>query len=143
MRIVEGRAAAPGAANEVVIDEPLAHASRLSVGQTLDIDSYTPDQTAKLARDEQVGKPAGPRITLRVVGISRSPSDLSLQGSVGGVLLLSRDFVSKYGRAIGNYSGPHSAVLSVRLRDHAAGVPEFLRQARQVLQNRHFDVDPA
>ena len=123
LRIVEGRAVRPGAADEVVIGEPLARASRLRVGQTLDLNSYTPAQVASLAH-ENVGKPLGPRIALRVVGISRSPSDLSLQGSAGGLLLLSKDFVDKYGHAIGNFSGPHGGVLLVRLRDHTAGVDD-------------------
>jgi putative ABC transport system permease protein len=143
LRIVEGRPVRPGASDEVVIGEPLARASGLHVGQLLDLNSYTPAQARGLARDEDVGKPLGPRLALRVVGISRSPSDLSLQGSAGGLLLLTKSFVDKYGHAIGNFSGPHGAVLLVRLRDHAAGVRGFLGEARDVLGRRHFDVDPA
>ena len=67
--------------------------------------------------------PAGPRITLRVVGISRTPTDLSLQGSVGGVLLLPRAFVVAHGEQIGDFSVRPAACSSSRLTDGGLGVP--------------------
>lgn len=142
LRIVQGRSVRPGAADEVVIGEPLARSSGLRVGQVLNLRTFTQAQIRSLIRGESP-VPAGPRVRLRVVGISRSPGDLSLQGSAGGLLLLSTDFVRKYGSRIGNFSGPHGGVLLARLTDHAAGVPRFLRQAREVLGRRSFDVDPA
>ena len=68
-----------------------------------------------------------PRVRLHVVGIDREPIDLTLQGEVGGVLLLPRAFVRAYGAQIGNYYGPHGATLLVRLDDGAAGIPQFLQ----------------
>jgi hypothetical protein len=142
LRIVEGRAAHPGAPDEVVVGEPLARASHVHLGDALDLQSFTPTQVAHFGRSD-FPVPAGPRLHLQVVGITRSPSDLSLQGSAGGLLLLSTDFVAKYGSRIGNFSGPHGAVLLARLTDHADGVPLFLQQVRHVLGHRSFDVDPA
>jgi putative ABC transport system permease protein len=66
-----------------------------------------------------------------------------LQGSAGGLLLLSKDFVEKYGSRIGNFSGPHGGVLLARLTDGSDGVPRFLKQVRDVLGRRSFTVDPA
>jgi len=142
LRIVEGRAVRPGAADEVVIGEPLARADRLHVGQVLELESFTPAQVASFERDD-FPVPAGPHVRLRVVGISRTPSDLSLQGSAGGLLLLSRDFVEKYGSRIGSFNGPNGGVLLARLRDGSDGVPRFLKQVRDVLGRRSFTVDPA
>ena len=141
-RIIEGRATRRGAAEEVVIGETFARGSGLHVGDSLPIRSYTPDQTLVITSGTEVTDPQGPRVRLRVVGISRSPSDLSLQGQVGGELFLSRAFVRKYGSSIGNYYGPHGAVLGVRLERGAAGVPHFLQQLREVVRDHSFDLDP-
>jgi hypothetical protein len=145
LRIVKGRAPKPGAADEVVVPEPLARAENLAPDATLRIRSYTPDQIELLltGTDETPPAPAGPTVPLRVVGISRAPIDLSLQGGEGGVLYLPRAFVERYGARIANFSGPNGAVLLVRLTDGDAGVARFLRQLRGVLGERRFDVDPA
>jgi FtsX-like permease family len=143
-RLVAGRLPARDATDEVVLPEPLARSARLGVGGSLKLRSYTPNQIAALATStEQTPAPAGPTLSLRIVGISRSPLDLSLQGGEGGVLYLPRAFVERYGAVIGNFSGAHGGVLLVRLTNGEAGVPRFLRQLRAVLGSRHFDVDPA
>lgn len=145
LRIVTGRPPDPGRPEEVVVGEALARTQHLAPGDRLPVASYTQAQIDRLQNDERNGAPPplGPHVVLRVVGISRSPIDLSLQGAEGGLLLLPRAFVEKYGGRIGNFSGPTGGVLLVRLRDGAAGVPRFLREARAVLGARSFDVDPA
>jgi hypothetical protein len=142
LRILDGRPVRPGATDEVVIGEPLARVNGLHVGMLLNLKSYSPAQSSGLRQRGDVGKPEGPQLRLRIVGISRSPGDLSLQGSDGGVLLLSKALVDKYGTRIGTYAGPHAGVLLVRVHDHAAGVPQFLDQVRTVLPKGSFDVDP-
>jgi hypothetical protein len=141
-RIVRGRATAPGATAEVVLPEALEHTLGLTVGDTLHLLSYTQEEADALQHGQAVATPEGPRLALRVVGVSRTPLDLSLQGAAGGVLSLPRAFVEKYGAHIANYSGPHGAVLSVRLTRGSAGVGRFLAQARQILGRGSFDVDP-
>jgi hypothetical protein len=143
LRIVEGRAARPDVPEEVVVPEPLAEASRLRPGDRLPIQSYAPDQFELADPSLPTPKPKGPALQLRVVGISRSPLDLSLQGQAGGVLLLQRSFTEKYGTRIGDFSGPKGGVLLVRLTDGQAGVHRFLDQLRRQLGDRPFDVDPA
>jgi hypothetical protein len=146
LRIVDGRAPRPDVPEEVLVPEPLARQTRLRVGDTLPVQGFTPAQVSSLASDtsdSDLPKPAGPKARLRVVGIGRLPIDLSLQGRAGGVLILQRSFVKKYGSQIGNFSGETGGVLFVRLTDGEAGVDRFLRRARRVIGARNYDVDPA
>jgi hypothetical protein len=142
LRIVAGRTPSIDAPDEVVIGEALAQKAHLGVGDIVPVKSYAPSQVAASQNGAELSPPAGPNVQLRVVGISRAPIDLGLQGSEGGVLLLSRAFVEKYGAEIGNFSGPRGGVLLVRLRDGEAGVDRFLGQLRHVLGGRPFNVDP-
>ena len=144
LRIIEGRPVRTGATDEVVVGEALAKRLGLRVGGTLPLQSFTQAQIdAVTAGGDPQPVPAGPDLHLRIVGISRTPVDLSLQGSDGGILLFSRAMVAKYGPEIGNFSGAHGAVVFGRLTDGKAGAARFLRQMRTVLGDRGFDVDPA
>src|SRR5262249_33988581 len=142
-RIVSGRDPAPGATDQVVLPEALARRLGLSVGDTLHLLSYTQEEVDAVRHGGAVDAPGGPRFALRVVGVSRMPLDLSLQGAAGGVMILPRAFSEQYGADIGNYSGPHGAVLLVRLTRGSAGVDRFPAQLRHILGRGSFDVDPA
>jgi hypothetical protein len=128
-RIVEGRDVAPGAPEEIVIGEPLARRQGLEVGDQLVLDTYTPEQIEALIGEvgSAIPEPAGPRIRMNVVGISRSPVDLSQQGEAGGILLLPRAFSEKYGDRIGSYI----EVVLIRLHDGPPAVPGFVRELRR------------
>ena len=69
---------------------------------------FTPEQVEVITSGGETGAPEGPRLRLDVVGISRTPIDLTLQGEVGGILLLPRALVRAYGADIGNYYGPQA-----------------------------------
>src|SRR5688572_13349244 len=101
-RIVAGRDVAAGAAEEIVIGEPLAQQQGLGVGDSLELVTFTPAQIQALIGEvgTPIPEPNGPRISMKVVGISRSPVDLSQQGDAGGILLLPHAFVEKYGDLI-------------------------------------------
>jgi hypothetical protein len=128
-RIVAGRDTAPGAPDEIVIGEPLARQRGIEVGDTLTITSYTQEQIEALVGPvgTPIPDPAGPRVPLKVVGISRSPVDLSQQGESGGILLFPRAFTQTYGDRVGSYI----KVLLVRLTDGSDGVPAFVRDLRR------------
>jgi hypothetical protein len=130
-RIVAGRDTAPGAAEEIVVGEPLAHQRGIEVGDSLVLVSFTPDQIQALLGEvgTPIPEPEGPRIRMKVVGISRSPVDLSQQGEAGGILLLSHAFAEKYGDRVGSYID----VVLVRLTEGSAGVPSFVRELRRTL----------
>ena len=111
------------------------------LGDTVPVQGFTQEQIGDISSDTPAASfpnPAGPKARLRVVGISRLPIDLSLQGRAGGVLILQRSFVEKYGADIGNFSGETGGVLFVRLTDGEAGVDRFLGQLRRVLGERQL-----
>ena len=140
LRVVKGRAPSPDAPDEIAVGEAFARDNHLSFGSTFVVRGFTPEQVEVITSGGEAGAPEGPRLRLNVVGISRAPIDLTLQGEVGGVLLLPRAFVRAYGAQIGNYYGPHGATLLVRLDDGAAGIPQFLHRLRKVIPQ--FDIDP-
>jgi len=141
-RIVAGRAANPNVANEIAVAEPLAQARGLHVGDTLPMQSYSPAQVDALRTGavDHFPDPGGPTVRLRVVGISRLPSDLSLSGAKGGIFLFTRAFTERYASKIGSYSGD---VLSIRLRHGVADIPRLSRRARAFFGKADtFDVQP-
>ena len=130
-RIVAGRDVVAGAAEEIVVGEPLAHQQGLGVGDSLELVTFTPEQIQALigAVGTPIPEPNGPRISMKVVGISRSPVDLSQQGDAGGILLLSHAFAEKYGSRIGNYID----VMLVRLKGGSSSVPGFVQVLRETV----------
>ena len=96
-RVIAGRAANPSAINEVTIGEALSTRLHLGIGGHIDIESYTPGQVASLVRGAtDVGRFAGPRLRLRVVGIDRRPLDLGDRAESGGLLVLTPAFDRAY-----------------------------------------------
>ncbi|RTL65689.1 MAG: ABC transporter permease [Pseudonocardiaceae bacterium] len=70
--IVDGRAPARDAPDEVILSEPLAQSSGLGIGATLTLRMLTLDQVSMF--DVGFGPPAGSTTTVRVVGIARMPA---------------------------------------------------------------------
>ncbi|ODU03183.1 MAG: hypothetical protein ABS81_15185 [Pseudonocardia sp. SCN 72-86] len=70
--VIDGRAPARDAPDEVMLSETLAQSSGLRVGATLTIGMLTLDQVSEF--DVGFGPPAGPTATVRVVGIARMPT---------------------------------------------------------------------
>ena len=88
--------------------------------------------------------PRGPKSDSRVVGITRVPSDLSIEGNAGGLLLATPAFLERYGGEIGTFA---PVVLFVRLSDPAAAprVVEFLRRhaGSDSVASGEFQVQPS
>jgi hypothetical protein len=141
-RIIRGRAPNASVPEEVALGEAFARDNHLDVGDRFPVRGFTPAQVARMTSGKDPGPVAGPLVALRVVGISRSPFDLTLQSESGGVFLLPRAFVEKYGDRFGNWYGPDGGALLVRLRDGPAGVPRFVARFRHLVNDGTFDVDP-
>ncbi len=142
-RILEGRVADPTSTTEVTINEAIARQRRLRVGDTLALSSFTPAQIDAQRDGTATGipEPGGPAVRLRVVGISRSPSDLGIDSTKGGILLLTPGFGRRYASQIGSYSGD---LLAVRLRHGAADSNRFARRATRFFGGAQaFAVQPA
>ncbi len=128
-RIIAGRAANPRSAKELVVAEPFATQHGLRVGDSYTLRSYTPAQVdaLKTGAFDSFPEPGGPTVRMRVVGISLLPSDLSLSGARGGIVVLTPAFLDRYGPRIGSYAGD---VAGVRLRNGTGDVARFIRRAR-------------
>ena len=104
-RLVRGRRADPNAANEVDIDEPLAAQLHLAVGAHIDLSSYTRAQVES-SNGGPPPHPAGPNVSLVVVGLVRRPVDIganAAQGGAVGQILLTPGFNRAYVNRIGNF----------------------------------------
>jgi ABC-type lipoprotein release transport system permease subunit len=134
-RLIAGRRADPARVHEIEISEKFASTFGLGVGDHLELGSYSPAQTEAGARGEEVGKPAGPEVRLRVVGIVRRPLDLGVAGAGGGVLIPTPAFHARYQDDIGGFV---DALLRVRARDGDAGVPDVIRAARNIFGDDLF-----
>jgi hypothetical protein len=134
-RIVAGRAANPAAVNEITIGESLAAQSHLRVGDSLAEVSYTPAQIrASFITNGNPGAPAGPRLTLRIVGITRRPLDLGDRGANGGVLVNTPAFYRAYVRRIGAYG----TVFRIRTHDGSADYPGIVAQTKRIFPKALF-----
>ena len=116
-------------AREIAVPEPLARTQDIAIGDTITLHGFAPSQIEDLLAGGEVDEPAGPEVLLRVVGITRSPSDLSIEGQTGGVLFTTRRFAREYGRRIGAFA---PVVLLVRLSDDDAA-RAFVREARELI----------
>ena len=119
-RVLAGRPANPAAVDEVAIDESVAAQIHLGVGDHLDVSSYSPKQIAVALRGGNPGGPAGPRVSLRIVGLVRRPFDLGRRGVTGGITILTPAFYHAYAGKIGSFPA-----LSVRVRTRN-GLPDIL-----------------
>ena len=97
-RLLDGRRPDQQRVHEVAVPEGLAKANGLRVGDSITMHGYTPDQVKTVIETGsfEVGHPSGPEVELRVVGITRSPADLSFEGDEGGVMFTTRAFGEKY-----------------------------------------------
>ena len=101
-RIVSGRAPDPSVVDEIALGEGIAALLHLGVGDRLDAASFTPDQIQSvLGGAPDVGLFAGPNVSLKIVGISRRPLDLSFTGAGSGLLVLTPAFEREYADRIG------------------------------------------
>jgi ABC-type antimicrobial peptide transport system permease subunit len=140
--VTAGRRAREDRAHEIAVPEALAAAQRIGVGDEITLHAFSPAQVDELARGEGVFEPTGPKIPLRVVGITRAPADLSIEGAAGGLLITTRAFVRRYGDQIASFA---PVVLRVRVAD-ASAASRFVREARDRFVQRGapgaFQVQP-
>ncbi|MFF4983600.1 hypothetical protein ACFY3O_26575 [Streptomyces sp. NPDC001046] len=88
--LLEGREPQEGSPHEVLLSEDYARASGVSAGSTVDMTLLTGQQVARFGAG--FGNPAGPRVTLHVVGIGRMP----LWGSDAGTAIATPAFAERY-----------------------------------------------
>jgi predicted lysophospholipase L1 biosynthesis ABC-type transport system permease subunit len=141
-RVLEGRRPRENRAGEISMPEVFAQAHGIRLGDTVVIRGFTPKQIDDLLHGGPVIDPASPAVHVRVVGITRAPSDLSILGTEGGLVIATRAFVREHGDEIGSFA---RYVLRVRLSDPTVA-SSFVKDARALLaprgQSGEFQVEP-
>jgi ABC-type lipoprotein release transport system permease subunit len=132
-KVIEGRRPNPDAVDEIAITPPVARNYGLSVGSTLLLRGYTPEQLQEVLTTGEAVQPAGPEVRLKVVGVEVSPNEGELVESVrsGDNLHLTPAFVRAYAGRIG--MGPS---LAVRLRHGAADQDSFKTGVERIAGGR-------
>ena len=92
--ITKGRAVDPSRTDEVVVSEKLAATIGVGLGDSVMLESMSRDWVDLAFNGGDPGPPDGPKVQVRVVGLSRTPGDF---GRLEGILLLSPAFVARYG----------------------------------------------
>jgi ABC-type lipoprotein release transport system permease subunit len=132
--IVRGRAAAPDSADEVVLNEKIAEATGLDVGDTLHLKSYSPEQIASFggreATDEEMADFGGPDVSIEVVGINRHPADLTSDDPLTYFTALPRGFYDQYSGRIGEVF--RFEMIDIGEHPSAARVGEVITAAQRV-----------
>ncbi len=119
--IVEGRAADPGRADEVVVDERALRSSNHRVGDTLELDLLTYQDF--LDFDTGFGRPHGPPVTVRIVGATRQWSE-----DTTNVVEATPAFEQRYAPKVAGPNGEQVNDVLLRLRDGRAGVAGYRRE---------------
>ena len=141
-RLLEGRFEHLDDPNEVALSEAPARLLGVGVGDTLELLTFTPEQMATLLSEENESEPdpAGPVLRLRVVGLYRSPFDLSVVGDDRAVLFLPRAVLRESRDQVGS---PPIRVVAVRLTAGEAGVSAFFREFQRAVDDSRVNLLPA
>jgi len=83
--LLQGRRANPARADEVMATPHYMSANHLRVGDELTVHLSSPAQAAA-GFDASTGRPLGPRLTVHIVGVVRSPFFMDQPGDGGGVV---------------------------------------------------------
>ena len=145
--IVRGRRWRPGRADEVMVNEREASALHLHVGSSFTLYAFLLRQAFAAGGTDLFAtmRPEGPRYSVRVVGITREPTDIAVvphSGDVSygesGTVYASPAFVSRLARALGTSANalPGSEIVRVQLRRGERDLPSFTEAADTIARNR-------
>jgi hypothetical protein len=139
--VLAGRMASPGRADEAVVTPHFLTAHHKQVGDILTLRLSTPAQAAA-AIDASQTPPAGPRVTVRIVGVIKSPFGLDNVGDSGGVIptyaLLTRYRADIMGTNTSN--SPTYINGLIRLAGGEAAIPAFRADLARVTGRSDIDV---
>jgi hypothetical protein len=138
--VLAGRMASPGRADEVVVTPHFLTAHHKQVGDTLMLHLSSPKQAAA-GIDASQTPPAGPRVTVHIVGVTKTPFGLDNIGDSGGVIptygLLTRYRADIMG---GTSNSPTYLNGLIRLAGGEAGIPAFRADLARVTGRSDIDV---
>jgi len=139
--VLQGRRADPARADEVMATPHYMSAHHLRVGDQLTVHLSSPAQAAA-GFDASTGEPLGPRLTVHIVGVIRSPFFMDQPGDSGGVEP-TYAFFQRYRRfIIGNNSALTASYVNalIRLKGGEKEIPAFRADLARVTGRSDIDV---
>jgi FtsX-like permease family len=136
--ILAGRMDDPSQPDEAIASPHFMTAHHLRVGDTVTVRLSTPAQAAE-GIDASQTPPAGPRATLRITGVARTPFFIDSPGDSGG-MIPTYAFFEKYRADI---EGPGDATYVnalIRLSGGEAAIPAFKAALARVTGRSDIDV---
>lgn len=139
--VLQGRRADPARVDEVMATAHYMSAHHLRVGDQLTVHLSSPAQAAA-GFDASTGEPLGPRLTVHIVGVIRSPFFMDQPGDSGGVEA-TYGFFQRYRRFI---IGSNRAVTAsyvnalIRLKGGEQEIPAFRADLARVTGRSDIDV---
>ena len=138
--VLAGRMADPGRADEAAASPHFMTAHHLQVGDAVTVHLSTPAQAAE-GIDASQTPPAGPRVTLRIVGVIRTPFGLDSPGDSGGMIPTYAFFEKYRADILGPGSNPPTFVNAlIRLSGGEAAIPAFKAALARVTGRSDIDV---
>jgi hypothetical protein len=140
-RVLDGRLPRADRVDEVAVIERFADEAGLAVGDTVQFESYAPEQFESLFGSGDAGGPEGPTLDVTVTGIIDAPDFLSeREANFLPRVFLTPAFVDAHEDDIGMYPGG----ISARLRNGAADIPAFSDAVRALLpDDPALEIQPA
>jgi hypothetical protein len=136
--VLAGRRYDPARVDEVNVSAHFVARSGKGVGDTLTVRLSSPAQ-ADAGFDASSGRPAGPAIKVRIVGVVRSPFWMDAPGDGGGIVLSNAVFTRYRANIMGTTSQQFVNAL-VRLRGGASQIPAFRGDLARVAGRNDIDV---
>ncbi len=138
--VVHGRRSQPDRSDEVMVNEKEARAHHLRPGSSFTLYAFTLRQALSGGASGVIAamRPEGPHYAVRVVGVVREPTDITVvpvrqnvTNDSSGTVYVTPALVGRLARAFGvdRAELPGSEIIRVRFRHGAADLPAFTRSA--------------
>ena len=140
--ILAGRAANQSRADEAMASPHFMSAYHLRVGDTVTLHLSSPGQAAAGFHATEGGTPAGPRVTMRIVGVARTPFFLDNPGDTGGLMPTYALFTQYRADIMGPNPGESPTYLNglIRLAGGEAAIPAFRAELAKATGRSDIDV---
>ena len=140
--ILAGRAANQSRADEVMASPHFMSAYHLRVGDTVTLHLSSPAQATAGFDATQGGTPAGPRVTVRIVGVARTPFFLDGPGDTGGILPTYALFTQYRADIMGPNPSESPTYINglIRLAGGEAAIPAFRAELTKATGRSDIDV---
>ncbi len=138
--VLEGRLPDPSRADEVVVSPQFLAHFHMSVGDTLTLHLFTPEQIDSLLTGDP-GEPNGPTVAASIVGVIRSFWFSDHPGEDGGAVIPSPGLFPAYeDNFLGSQRSSGYINALIRLENGAADIPQFKEDLARITGRNDIDV---